>query len=236
MDDEAPVAEEAAVGAQIEAIDTGSGARWRSVSGSRNQTMRQRRSAEAEQRHEIRAPAERGLQHAADQRRDQRRQRHDRRHARQLAADAARPRTCRARSARASTLAPEPPSAWTNARGDQRLDGRRQRAGQRRHADRCRARRAAPAAGRGGRTAARRTPARRQSRPDRPRSSAAPATSAHRASGRSTAATPDTCRPTAGRARSAWRAAAVSARGAGTRAFRGMTSAAARSAGAVGMP
>ena len=46
------------------------------------------------------------------------------------------------------------------ARRDQRLDGERQRAGQRRQRDRCRARRAAPAAGRGDPTAARRTPAR----------------------------------------------------------------------------
>ena len=57
--------------------DTGSGARWASVSGSSDHTIAGRPAA-ADQREKYRAPAERGLQHAADQRRDQRRQRHDR--------------------------------------------------------------------------------------------------------------------------------------------------------------
>ena len=132
MDDEAAVAEEAAIGPHDRQ-------RRHRLRRALPQRLRQQQPDHAGRHAPKQNSATKfdrqpnsGLQHAADQRRDQRRQRHDRRHARQLARRRGRRRYMSRTTARASTIAPDAPTAWTEARRDQRLDRGRQRAGKRR--------------------------------------------------------------------------------------------------------
>ena len=128
--------------------------------------------ADAEGHDEVGAPAERGLQHAADERRDDRRERHDGAHQRQLAAGAragievAHDRAHHHDRARAA-------QRLERARRDQRLrcSARASRRGWRRRT--ARARTAGSGAGRSGRTPARSRSGRARRPPDRPTGSVA---------------------------------------------------------------